>query len=155
MRRRSDLLYRCATSGAANICFLVLNSNEAILHFGAAGVPVLAASRALEGTPWFLVAKIDRDEIFASVYTLTSTAVILILVTIGLVGSLLGQVWRHERLRDRVMQLNFFTQVTEGPYRGAITEAIADPWLERGGGFEWRGSPYTSELVADLMLQLK
>lgn len=57
-------------------------------------------------------------------------------------------------LRDRVMQLNFFTQVTEGPYRGAMTEAIADPWLERNGGFEWRGTFYTSELVTDLMLQL-
>jgi hypothetical protein len=59
-----------------------------------------------------------------------------------------------EQLRNRVMQLNFFTQVTEGAYRGAMSEAIADPWLERGQGFEWRGSPYTSELVADLMLQL-
>jgi hypothetical protein len=57
-------------------------------------------------------------------------------------------------LRDRVMQLNFFTQVTEGLYRGAMTEAIADPWLERNGGFEWRGTFYTSELVTDLMLQL-
>ncbi|MGB2800866.1 MAG: hypothetical protein WBD75_00005 [Phycisphaerae bacterium] len=52
------------------------------------------------------------------------------------------------------MQLNFYTQVADGPYKGAITEAIADPWLECGRGFEWRGSPYTSELVSDLMLQL-
>jgi hypothetical protein len=59
-----------------------------------------------------------------------------------------------EQLKNRVMQLNFCTQVTDGPYQGAITEAIADPWLERNQGFEWRGSPYTSELVADLMLQL-
>ena len=59
-----------------------------------------------------------------------------------------------DSLRNQVMQLNFFTQVTEGPYRGAMTEAIADPWLERKNGFEWQGSPYTSELVADLMLQL-
>jgi hypothetical protein len=59
-----------------------------------------------------------------------------------------------EQLKNRVMQLNFYVQVVDGPYRGAITEAIADPWMERGGGFEWRGSPYTSELVADLMLQL-
>ena len=59
-----------------------------------------------------------------------------------------------EQLKNRVMQLNFYTQVTDGPYQGAITEAIADPWLERNQGFEWRGSPYTSELVADLMLQL-
>ena len=55
---------------------------------------------------------------------------------------------------NRVMQLNFYVQVADGPYKGAMTEAIADPWLERGQGFEWRGSPYTSELVVDLMLQL-
>jgi hypothetical protein len=59
-----------------------------------------------------------------------------------------------EQLKNRVLQLNFYTQVTEGPYKGAMTEAIADPWVERGQGFEWRGGPYTSELVADLMLQL-
>lgn len=59
-----------------------------------------------------------------------------------------------EQLKDRVMQLNFYVQVADGPYKGAMTEAIADPWLERGQGFEWRGSPYTSELVVDLMLQL-
>ena len=59
-----------------------------------------------------------------------------------------------EQLKNRVMQLNFYTQVTDGPYQGAVSEAIADPWLERGAGFEYRGSPYTSELVSDLMLQL-
>jgi hypothetical protein len=59
-----------------------------------------------------------------------------------------------EQLKNRVMQLNFYTQVTDGPYKGAVTEAIADPWLERNKGFEWCGSPYTSELVSDLMLQL-
>lgn len=59
-----------------------------------------------------------------------------------------------EQLRNRALQMNFYTQITDGPYTGAISEAIADPWLERGQGFEWRGSPYTSELVADLMLQL-
>jgi hypothetical protein len=59
-----------------------------------------------------------------------------------------------EQLENRVMQLNFYVQVADGPYKGSITEAIADPWLERKSGFEWRGSPYTSELVVDLMLQL-
>jgi hypothetical protein len=59
-----------------------------------------------------------------------------------------------EQLTNRVMQLNFYTQVTDGPYKGAMTEAIADPWLERSQGFEWRGGSYTSELVSDLMLQL-
>ena len=59
-----------------------------------------------------------------------------------------------DQLTQRVMQLNFYVQVVDGPYKGAMTEAIADPWQERGQGFEWRGSPYTSELVTDLMLQL-
>ena len=55
-----------------------------------------------------------------------------------------------------MIQLNFYTQVTEGPYRGSVSEAIADPWLERKSqyGFNMRGNPYTSELVSDLMLQL-
>jgi hypothetical protein len=57
-------------------------------------------------------------------------------------------------LQRRVMQMNFYTQVTDGPFMGSVTEAICDPWLERHGGFEWRGNPYTSELVTDLMLQL-
>ena len=57
-------------------------------------------------------------------------------------------------LQRRVMQMNFSTQVTDGPFMGSVTEAICDPWLERHGGFEWRGNPYTSELVTDLMLQL-
>jgi hypothetical protein len=59
-----------------------------------------------------------------------------------------------KQLKDRVMQLNFYVQVTDGPYKGAMTEAISDPWLERHQGFEWRGNPYTSEMVSDLMLQL-
>ena len=59
-----------------------------------------------------------------------------------------------EQLKNRVMQLNFYVQVADGPYKGAMTEAISDPWLERKQGFEWRGNPYTSEMVSDLMLQL-
>jgi hypothetical protein len=57
---------------------------------------------------------------------------------------------------ERIMQNNFFTQVTEGDYKGSISEAIADPWLERKSeaGFNHRGWSYTSELVADMMIQL-
>ena len=59
-----------------------------------------------------------------------------------------------DQLKNRVMQLNFYVQVADGKYKGAMTEAISDPWLERKQGFEWRGNPYTSEMVSDLMLQL-
>ncbi|MDR3232505.1 MAG: hypothetical protein LBT46_02345, partial [Planctomycetaceae bacterium] len=61
------------------------------------------------------------------------------------------------QLRDRVMQNIFFTQLTEGEYRGGVYSGICDPWLERGGDFDLItgfNPPYTSELVADLMIQL-
>jgi hypothetical protein len=58
-------------------------------------------------------------------------------------------------LRDRVIALNVLTQVTKpGDWLGGFSEAIADPWLERAGGFEWVGSTYTSELSTDFFLQL-
>ena len=46
----------------------------------------------------------------------------------------------------RVMQLNFFTQLTEGDQTGAFSEAIADPWGERSGDFNFVGTPYMNEL---------
>lgn len=58
-------------------------------------------------------------------------------------------------LRDRVIALNVFTQVAvPGDWLGGFSEAIADPWLERRGGFEWVGVTYTSELCTDFFLQL-
>lgn len=37
---------------------------------------------------------------------------------------------------------------------GGFHEAIADPWLARGGGFNFVGSVYLNELALDLALQL-
>jgi hypothetical protein len=57
-------------------------------------------------------------------------------------------------LADRAMQLNFYTQLTQGDQTGAFYEAIADPWGERGGGFNFTGTPYMNELSLDMMLQI-
>jgi hypothetical protein len=66
-----------------------------------------------------------------------------------------------EQLKNRVMQLFFATQITEGEYKGSAYEAIADPWLERGANYDFtidgkrgRNNMYTSELVSDMMIQL-
>jgi len=61
------------------------------------------------------------------------------------------------QLADRLLQLNAFTQVTKGTAQdlGGIHEAIADPWLARGGGFNFMGSVYLNELALDLALQLR
>jgi hypothetical protein len=58
------------------------------------------------------------------------------------------------QLLNRVMQNQFFTQLSEGPYKGGMYESICDPWLERKRGFDNMNSPYTSEFVLDLVLQL-
>ncbi|MDR0843861.1 MAG: hypothetical protein LBN71_01455 [Tannerella sp.] len=58
------------------------------------------------------------------------------------------------QLFKRTIQNQFYTQITEGKYKGSMYEAISDPWLERGHGFDYMNSPYTSELVMDLVLQL-
>ncbi|MDR2642954.1 MAG: hypothetical protein LBC74_09185 [Planctomycetaceae bacterium] len=60
------------------------------------------------------------------------------------------------QLRDRVMQNMFFTQTLDPQWRGSISEAIADPWLEQKWakqGFEFKGVIYpnqTLEFISEL-----
>jgi len=74
------------------------------VHQGAdyRGVPVLSAGRVIAGTPWALVAKVDQVEVFATVVKLGSLVMALLLGGIGLVGILLLQAWRQERLADQL-----------------------------------------------------
>jgi hypothetical protein len=58
------------------------------------------------------------------------------------------------QLLDRTMQNYFFTQVTDGPYKGSAYEAMSDPWLERRRGFECMLSPYPNEQNLESILQL-
>jgi hypothetical protein len=57
-------------------------------------------------------------------------------------------------LARRVIWNNLYTQIPQGEYAGAFTDAIADPWLDRLNGPNWRGVAYMNELTVDLMLQL-
>ncbi|MDR1340863.1 MAG: hypothetical protein LBK58_12530 [Prevotellaceae bacterium] len=60
------------------------------------------------------------------------------------------------QLRDRVMQNMFFTQTLDPQWQGSISEAIADPWLERKWAkqdFEFKGVIYpnqTLEFISEL-----
>ena len=49
-----------------------------------------------------------------------------------------------------------FTQVMQGAPDdvGGFHEAIADPWLARGGGFNFVGTVYMNELALDLEMQV-
>lgn len=60
------------------------------------------------------------------------------------------------QLADRLWELNMFTQVTNSTNPddfGGFHEAIADPWLQRNGGYNFMGTVYLNELALDLQLQ--
>lgn len=63
------------------------------------GMPVLAAARQVEGTPWFLVAKIDREELLNPLKNRSRFMFAVILLLILTVGLLVGLYWRHQRAR--------------------------------------------------------
>lgn len=69
------------------------------------GVQVLAAAQPVAGTPWMLMAKIDREEMLASVRPIATTSAILVLGVIVASGLLLGLVWRQQRLREALARV--------------------------------------------------
>lgn len=60
------------------------------------GEPVLSAIRSVEGTPWFLVAKVDRKEIYGPLSVRTETIWLFIFILIVLVALATGY-WEKER----------------------------------------------------------
>ncbi len=61
------------------------------------GVPVLAAVRQVEGSPWFLIAKIDKEELLAPLRRRSGFMEAVIFLLILSSGSLMGLYWRHKR----------------------------------------------------------
>ena len=75
-----------------------------------------------------------------------------------LAASPAGASFPFQQLADRLLQLNAFTQVVANGNpqdTGGFHEAIADPWLARGGGYNFLGSVYLNELALDLALQIQ
>jgi hypothetical protein len=58
------------------------------------------------------------------------------------------------QLADRIMQSCFWAQQTDGPYKGAQFERMADPWMEVSKDCDSKGILYMTELALDLNLQL-
>jgi len=91
------------------------------------GVPVLAAVRKISGTPWFMVAKVDQEEIFDPLHHeawLITLIICLLLLTVTLAFSLL---WRQQKLRLFQREL-VARQQAEERYRllfSNMTEGVA------------------------------
>ena len=61
------------------------------------GVPVLAATRSIPDSPWFLVSKVDQNEIYAPIRQRAKLTAGLTGLLIILAGVSLGLFWRQQR----------------------------------------------------------
>lgn len=61
-------------------------------------VPVLAATRPIPGSDWFLVSKIDKSEVLAPVLRQAIYIAVIALLLIVAAGAILGVLWQRERL---------------------------------------------------------
>jgi PAS domain S-box-containing protein len=61
------------------------------------GVPVLAAIRRIPDSPWFLIAKVDIEEIYAPIHERSRIVTILASLLIVGAGAILGLLWSRQR----------------------------------------------------------
>ncbi|HSJ80467.1 MAG TPA: PAS domain S-box protein, partial [Thiobacillus sp.] len=101
------------------------------------GVPVLATALPVQGTDWFLVAKVDRDEVQQPLRHLVIWVSMVALAAIFSVGIMLRRLWRQQAenyqadliaqatKRDRLLKLFY-----DLPFMGmAIIDPLEQRWL--------------------------
>jgi two-component system, cell cycle sensor histidine kinase and response regulator CckA len=63
------------------------------------GVQVLAAIRHISNSPWYIIAKIDQDEVYAPLQSQVFTISLMIFFIVLSIGVLIGFWWRHQRAK--------------------------------------------------------
>ena len=63
------------------------------------GEPVLAVVRAIPDSPWFMVARRDKAEVFAPIRTRLKQIIFLVAILICTAGTSVGLIWRQQRVR--------------------------------------------------------
>ncbi|WP_341328877.1 PAS domain S-box protein [Methylotuvimicrobium sp. KM2] len=64
------------------------------------GVPVLASTRAIAGTPWSMVAKVDQDEVYAPLHQQARTIGLMTTLLVLLACLVVGLAWRQQQLAN-------------------------------------------------------
>ncbi|MBS1188858.1 MAG: cph2 [Rhodocyclaceae bacterium] len=81
------------------------------------GVEVISYLRPIPGTPWRMVTKIDREELFQGIRQIAEMAVLGAAMLLLLTGTLLWMLWRRQQLVARLdvqHQLEHIAQVSPG-----------------------------------------
>jgi len=113
------------------------NRSGALLGQDYRQVPVLAVYRPIPGTDWYLIAKIDRNEVMMPMWNMLFWIGVISSLGVGLIAIVLllyhHQMQRSHRLALRVRTAEA-TQETELRYR-TLVEAIPDMvWLKNAEG---------------------
>ncbi len=89
--------------------------------------PVLAAARQVGGSGWFLLTKIDQEEVYRDVRRLAAASVLLVVAAILASAALLALFWRQQQLRQKLAQARqeSFINRLEARYR-TILMSIGD-----------------------------
>jgi PAS domain S-box-containing protein len=74
---------------------VILGKDEITHEIDYRGVPVLAATRAIPGSPWFLTAKIDLSEVTAPLRERFQLLAVLLIALIGTSGAGIAYFWRN------------------------------------------------------------
>lgn len=101
------------------------------------GEPVFAAYRTLTSSEWYLLAKVDKREVFMQLWTLVFWIGAVILMAIAAISVVLLQLWRqHQRAHELALAVRTAEQdrllkyFYELPFIGmAITSPDARKWL--------------------------
>ncbi len=86
------------------------------------GIPVLAVTRKIPGTPWFLVAKIDQEEVLAPIRHEAWTAALISVLLVAATFLGIAHFWnrkRFEALHESAMR--FQTMIEKAPVAVAIS----------------------------------
>jgi diguanylate cyclase (GGDEF)-like protein/PAS domain S-box-containing protein len=107
-RRRHGTLHgasRFPASMELRVGAMVARGAEGILEgLDYRDVPVLGAGRKVRGTPWFVVAKIDVDEVYAPIRREVTFLVVVTVVFILGAAALTGAWWRGQLIRFAAAQ---------------------------------------------------
>ncbi|OQA34821.1 MAG: Phytochrome-like protein cph1 [Betaproteobacteria bacterium ADurb.Bin341] len=66
------------------------------------GIPVLAATQPVAGTPWHVIAKVDRSEVLASLHTLILWVGLVTFVAVAVIALAIFLFWRQVLLTQRL-----------------------------------------------------
>lgn len=99
-KKNTALLLRYPVSERKLPAAMAARGNEGIVEGkDYRGVSVLAAIKTIPGSPWFLVAKVDFDEVYAPVRKRLWTIVLFVSALIVLAGTIIGYIWLNQQAR--------------------------------------------------------